>query len=254
MAQFSKNLISLLLVLLVGGIGGMLADRMVLPYLAQTVYFGKISWIKQSENQKTVINKTERITITEDVAIEESVARIKASVVGVLTKRIIGKIEQVLTEGTGFILTADGLIVTSNNLLPVLKSPEQVKYYIVIDQRLIAAQLLKKDTVNNLAILKIQESNLSVVYLADADQVRLGQRVILIGAEDYNGLLSSVVNISIIRSILNGDFILNLKNESGFLSGGPLINVRGEVIGLSLVDAQGNLKVISVDKIKDLLK
>lgn len=255
MSSFLKIFFYLLIILVIGGIGGVLAERLVLPYLAHTAPFNKIVWLRQVKEKMTIINKTEKITIEENTAVEEAIDKIKPAVVGVITKKSEkGKIEQIVAEGTGFILTADGLIVTANHLLPVFKLPEQAKYYIVRDEKLISAKVVKKDPLNNLALLQIQESNLPVVPLGSIEEIRLGQRVILIGTEIQKNIVNQFVNWGIIRSIADSAFSINLEKENWMISGGPLINIKAEVIGLIFLDSQGLIKIIPVNKVQDLLK
>lgn len=221
-------------------------ERVILPYLAYQSPFNKIAWIRQVKEKMTVINKTEKIVISENTAIEDAISKIRPAVVGILTKKISGKIEQVIAEGTGFILTADGLVATANSLLPAFKTPKDGAYYIVKDNKLITAGVIERDTGNNLALLKIQESNLPAVSLGDIKSARLGERVIV--------LADKFVNLSSIRSLSDEKITLNLKQELGVLNGGSLINTRGEILGLILINAQGNLDIVGVEKIKELLK
>lgn len=237
-----KNIVLLLVILVVGGIGGVLFQKVVLPRLTYLSPFNKIIWLKQIKEGTTIINKTEKIEISENTVIEDSIDKLKPAIVGVVTKKISGRTEQIITEGTGFVLAADGLIVTANDLVPV----SQYKYYIIKDGKIIAAEIIKRDQVNNLALLKIQESNLPVVSLGDSKNVRLGQAVILIG--------TGFVNLSSIRSLAHGVIFLNLRQEQGIFNGGLLTNVNGDILGLLLIDSQSALSVVSVEKIKLLLQ
>jgi len=83
---------------------------------------------------------------------------------------------------------------------------------------------------------------LPVVSLVDLENLELGERVILIGAELIGSDLNEFVNLGIIRNINDGTLEINLSEENILANGSPLINIRGEVIGLNLVDSKGLLK------------
>lgn len=257
MKSFLRIIFLILAVLIIGGIGGVLAERIVLPYLAHTAPFNKICWLKDIENGTTIVNKTEKIIIAENTAMEEAIDKIKPAIVGVVTKKITSpadKTEQIIAEGTGFILTADGSIITANHVLPAFKLSEQAKYYVIKDDKLISAQIVKRDAANNLALIKIQESNLPVVSLGNIEELRLGQRIVLVGAEIQKNIVSKFVNWGIIRNIIDNEFSINLEKEDWMFSGGPLMNIKAEVIGLVWLDNQGLIKIVTVDKIKNILK
>ena len=106
---------------------------------------------------------------------------------------------------------------------------------------------------NNLALLKIEETNLPVVSLVDLDGMKLGERVILSGVELIKTELNYFVNLGIIRSINQQLLKINLTEENVLSNGSPLINVKGEVIGLNLVDNKGLIKTITASKLREFV-
>ncbi len=260
MNSFLKVIFNFLAILVIGGLGGVLAERLVVPYLVNNFGLNKIEWLKQVKNNATVVNKVERVVINESTAIEDAAERVGAAMVGIVTKKSIGsagkmRLEQVVAEGSGFILTSDGVIVTANNLVPSFKAPEQAVYYIVKDDKLISAQVVKRDVANNLVLLKIQESNLSSASLSDAGEMRLGQRLIWLGVElNKNNVLTKFMNVGVIRSLGDEGAITTLGKERETMNGGAVIDLKGEVVGLSLIDYTGQVKIVLIGKIKELLK
>jgi len=105
---------------------------------------------------------------------------------------------------------------------------------------------------NNLALLE-QRANLPVVSFINLDDLSLGERAILIGAGLNKDKLNYFVNLGIIRSINEEEVKINIIQESGLANGSPLINVKGEAIGLNLIDENGFIKVISVKDIKEFI-
>ncbi len=235
----------MLLILIIGGLGGVLADQFLLPYLSTVSPFSKIGFIKQASNGTTIINPTERVTITENTAVEQAISKISPCLVAVQSRHN----QRITSQGTGFIVASDGLIITAADLI----SSKSDQCLVFRSNHSIIAQVVKKDLENNLALLKIEETNLPVVSLTELKDLKLGERVILIGSELDEEALKQFVNLGIIRSISTNILKVNLDEKDELANGGPLINVKGEVLGLNLVDQRGLAKIISVNQIKEFL-
>ncbi len=246
MAKFKRKIFYLFLILIIGGLGGILADQFFLPYLATVSPFSKIGFIRQASDGTTIINKTEKIIITENIALEQAVDKMSPCLVAVQAYQ--GK--KLINQGTGLIVTSDGLVVTASDLIPI----EANQYLVFRDSRSLTAQIVERDLENNLALVKIEETNLPVVSLTDLEDLHLGQRVILVGVSGAEDNFSRFVNLGIIRSITKEILKINLTEENSLANGGPLVNVEGEVIGLNLVDQKGLIKTIPANKIKELLQ
>jgi len=245
MSEIKKNISKLFIILIIGGIGGVLANQFFLPYLATVSPFSKIEFIHRTGNGTTIINPTERITITENIAVEEAIEKIIPCLVSVQAY----KNKELLSQGTGLIITSDGLVITAANLAPAGAD----SYLIFRNNHSLVAKISKVDLENNLALLEIEETNLPVVSFIDFNDLNLGECAILIGAELNKSELSYFVNLGIIRSINEEEIKINIVQESGLANGSPLINVQGEVIGLNLVDVNGFIDVISVKIIKEFI-
>lgn len=245
MFLFKKKFLNLVLVLLVGGSGGVLADHFLMPYLAGVPPFSNIKFIQRAGSGTTIINPTSEIIITENTALENSIDKIGPRLVSIQSYQSI----RLITEGTGFVVTSDGLIVTANDLVPARATQVLVSRNDHSSQ----AEVIKRDLINNLALIKIEENNLSVASFADLEELRLGERVILMGLESIENTLNRFVNLSIIKSISSSGLRINLFEENAVANGGPLINIKGEVIGMNLVNQNGLVKVILIDEIKEFI-
>jgi S1-C subfamily serine protease len=244
-SKIKKNILNLFLILIIGGLGGILADQFLLPYLASVSPFSKIQFIDQAGNGTTIINPTEKITITENEGLEKAIDKIKPTLVLIKTYQY----QKVISQGTGFIVTNDGLIVTALDLVPETAS----QYYILYNNKSLLAELIKKDTEQNLALLKIEENNLPVVSLAKLEEIKLGERVVIVGLEENKEKVLPFVNLGIIRS-LNGEILkINLTEENVLANGSPLINIKGEILGLNLVDQKGLIKTIPANIIQKFI-
>ncbi len=152
-----------------------------------------------------------------------------------------GTEEQEVGGGTGFIVSADGLILTNKHVV----SDEQAGYTVFTnDGHQYEAQVLARDAFQDIAVLKIEAEGLPVVKLGNSDELKIGQTVIAIGnvlGEFRNsvsrgvvsGLSRSVVatgggSTELLEDIIQTDAAINRGN-----SGGPLLNLKGEVIGIN---------------------
>jgi S1-C subfamily serine protease len=142
-------------------------------------------------------------------------------------------------QGSGFILTKDGLILTNNH---VIGNAQRVEASLA-DKHKYKAKVLARDPNHDLALIKIDAPNLVPVTLSDSRNLVVGQKVYAIGNPfGLNGTMTRGI-ISAIRSVrspngapiedaIQTDAAVNPGN-----SGGPLLNSRGDVIGITTMIA-----------------
>lgn len=244
-------------VFLLGGLAGILGTQLLLPWLAGHWPFNKIGWIERAKEGTTIINRTERIIISEDLAYLDAINHLSNSVVGVRAEkhyRLINKRQvplskpEILAEGSGFILTSDGLIVTADILVPQVAT----RVIVIRENKEIEAQIIKRDELNGLALLKTNEANLPVVTFGDANNLKLGETVFLVGMNNSTSTPVQFINIGFAKTLLP-EISVNFS-ENQLTNGSPLANIKGEVLGLNLVDKDGAIHVVLTNKIKELLK
>jgi serine protease Do len=142
--------------------------------------------------------------------------------------------------GSGFLISADGYIVTNNHVVAGGPAGDAVDRVTVtlFDGKEYTADIVGRDPQSDIALLKIKATNLPFVAMADSKKSRVGDWVIAIG----NPLgLSSTVTAGIISALqrnigaggaydrfIQTDTAINPGN-----SGGPLFNLKGEVIGIN---------------------
>ena len=255
-----KNIFKALGFILIGAIGGILGSSVLFPWLAGTSLFGHFSWLKRFKDGTTIVNQSRQIIITENQALEEAAANQSNVVVGIIaraTEKVVNKKKIILTkpetvgQGSGFILTSDGLVVTTEWV-----APEAAQQFLVImADRQISAAVQKRDKDSGLVLLKINQTNLPVVTFAD-NQLKLGEEVFLIAADikmDQDG--KAQVNKFIDKSFVKQ---ISPQTEIGFvdknISGSPVFNIKGEVIGVNSIDDREQIKLILSPKIKNLLQ
>jgi len=147
--------------------------------------------------------------------------------------------------GSGFIISSDGFVITNNH---VIENSTEIKVALS-DGRVVGAELKGADPSTDIAVLKIYETGLKPLTMADSDKLRPGQIAIAIG--NPLGLQHTVTagvvsalgrtlranNGRMIDDIIQTDASLNPGN-----SGGPLVNSMGQVIGVNtatIASAQG---------------
>ncbi len=163
---------------------------------------------------------------------------------------------QPIAQGSGFVVSKDGHIVTNYHVIKsgvaaIVKLPEGA--FFVVDG------LLAFDKERDVAIIKAHGENFRTITLGDSDRVQVGEEVIAIG--NPLSLESTVSNgiVSAIRTIENegGKFLQITAPISPGSSGGPLFNTAGEVVGITTLYLKGgeNLNfAIPVDDAKRLLR
>lgn len=143
--------------------------------------------------------------------------------------------------GTGFILTAQGHIVTNHHVIEdataiVVTMADGTEY---------AAKLIGSDATNDVALIKIEAENLTPVTLGSSRDMQVGDQVVAIG--NALGELSSSLTVGYIsgtdRTVNTEGSVLNMLQMDAAInsgnSGGPLFNARGEVIGITTAKYSG---------------
>ena len=133
--------------------------------------------------------------------------------------------------GSGFIISADGYVLTNAH---VVDGADDV-YVTLTDKREFKAKVLGADARTDVALLKIDGGNLPRLAMGDSNKIRVGEWVIAIGSP-FN--LENTVTAGIIsaKSRDTGDYLALIQSDVAVNpgnSGGPLINMRGEVIGIN---------------------
>lgn len=158
-----------------------------------------------------------------------------------------GTEKQDVSAGTGFIVSTDGYIVTNNHVVDAAG----VEYTVFLNNgEKYTATVLAKDDYSDLAILKIEASNLTPLELGDSANLKTGQTVIAIGYAlgEFKNTVSKGVISGLSRSIDAGDqtgqsseTLSNIIQTDAAInpgnSGGPLLNIDGQVIGINVAMA-----------------
>jgi S1-C subfamily serine protease len=183
------------------------------------------------------------ITLREESALTDVVAKVGSSVVTVVnqgqTQRdMFGNLRQAESLGSGVLIAPEGYLITNNHVVEGNASLS----VITSDGKQYDAQVVGADSLSDLAVLKVNgDLGVPGVPLGDSDQLLAGQRVVAIGSalgEFKNTVTSGIIsglNRSLdtdagfrMEGLIQTDAAINHGN-----SGGPLVNLQGQVIGIN---------------------
>ncbi|MBI5127080.1 trypsin-like peptidase domain-containing protein [Candidatus Roizmanbacteria bacterium] len=174
------------------------------------------------------------------------------------------KVEQNI--GSGFIVSANGLIITNKHVV----SDNEATYQVLTnDKKKHNVEKIYRDPLNDLAILKINAKGIKPLKLGNSNNLKLGQLVVAIGTplgEFTNTVTSGIISglgrgitagspfegfVEKLDNVIQTDAAINPGN-----SGGPLLNSRGEVIGVNAAIAESGQNIgfaLPVNVVKNLI-
>ncbi|MEO6729143.1 MAG: trypsin-like peptidase domain-containing protein [Candidatus Dojkabacteria bacterium] len=223
--------------------------------------------------------------VNEDSAVTDAVAKATDSVVSIVISKDVPKYEyspsgdgffqqrqqvgttqQEVGAGTGFIISADGMIITNRHVV----DDEAASYTVLFnDGSKKDAKVLARDTLLDIAFIKVEGTDYKPLSLGSSEGLKVGQSVIAIGnalGEFSNTVSTGVVsglNRSIhatdqqggsaetLSNVIQTDASINFGN-----SGGPLLDIKGNVIGVNVArsDSGDNIGfAIPIDIVRTLI-
>lgn len=241
-----KKTITLILVSALGGLFALTAYKIFLEK-PEIVY--KHEQDNSLENFKTTFNATANLA-AETTDFTVAAERTLNAVVHVKNKSIYttrNPMEEIfygrsslkkhiqIGMGSGVIISEDGYIITNNHVIDKAAEIEIT----LNDKQTYKARLIGTDVANDIALIKIDATNLPYVPFADSDEVKVGEWVLAVG-NPFN--LTATVTAGIVsakgrdvrgsnyktESYIQTDAVVNPGN-----SGGALVNTRGELIGIN---------------------
>lgn len=160
-----------------------------------------------------------------------------------------GKEKTKIGGGSGFIISADGYILTSQHVV----ADTEANYTVILEPtKKYPAKIISRDQINDVAILKIKGKNLPYLELGDSDKIELGESVIAVGnplGEFHDTISAGIVSglsrfitaysglpqeTTRLKGLIQTDAAINPGN-----SGGPLVNMEGKVIGINTAMVMG---------------
>jgi serine protease Do len=141
--------------------------------------------------------------------------------------------------GSGFLISADGYVVTNNHVISPARTGATVESITVIlaDRREYEAKLIGRDQQSDLALLKINASNLPYVNFGDSTRTRVGDWVVAIGNPfGLGGTVTAGIVSALHRNIGSGAYDRYIQTDASINmgnSGGPMFDLNGNVIGIN---------------------
>ena len=252
---FLKGVLFILIAALSGGIT---AQYVISKDKVQKNISGNLTLSKLEENNIKGIYGDSISKVTQKVA---------PSVVGISNK-IEGLKETPEGSGSGIIFKSDGFIITNYH---VIEGTKEIKVKLS-NNKILKATVVGVDVISDLAVIKVNASNLPIAALGDSSKVSVGNLAIAIGnplGEQFSrvvtaGIISALdrkINIvdkktgeQTIYKVIQTDAVINEGN-----SGGALCNVNGEVIGinsLKITSASGISGMgfaININEVKEII-
>jgi len=222
---------------------------------AKTTQIGKDTYVKLSDVKKALgfdykKTSTNSITITKKGSNKDLINNVTQSVVAIIgedkktNSEIVNdyyysKIPAGLMHGSGVIVSKDGRIITNNHVVENMKEI----YVVLYNNKSYKANLLYRNTDLDLAIIKINCTNLKPIEFEKTENINAGDEVIAIGTPLYFGWSNSVSKgiisglnrpVEETYTFLQTDASINPGN-----SGGPLINMDGKLVGINTLGIEG---------------
>ncbi len=218
--------VALVVGLLAGALGGAIGYLAATKLQAPTVVLGNGSGSQAPPPQRT------------SDSLPALVARVMPSVV-----TVEGSASQGDSLGSGFVITADGYILTNEHV--VAEVPDRAVRVTLSDITSLPARVVGRDPESDLAVLKVDRDNLRAVEFADSDAVAVGDGVLAIGSPlALPGTVTAGIVSALDRTIETRDlggvqrYYAAIQTDAAVNrgnSGGPLFDLAGRVIGINSV-------------------
>jgi len=236
-----------LIIIFLGGLGGILAEHFLFPYLSATTLFSKYEFLKKASQNVTIINKTEQVVVKEEFSIEKIINQVSSSMVNVISYAENSKDKKtnpapLMKNGTGTIVTSDGIIMTYASVI----LSQDARYKIMLSDGTVKdAELLGIDNYSQLAFLKIEANNLPTISFANSADAKIGEKIVAVGnnTPDYsNFYFANILGGFDAQASLSGNALASSEKLEGLFRtslfdgeayvGGPIVDYLGQVIGI----------------------
>ncbi len=243
----TQKLFFFLFVCAIGALGGIVGERVVFPYLASFETLAKFRFIRSYGT--TIIRQEPRVVIQENESIQNAISEVRRQVIGVAGVASDGTFDR---WATGVVVTADGLILTSDNVLG-----EGLTYRVYFEGENVSAAFRIRDSHTGLALFRVEKSDLPIVSFAARDSIRLGEPIFLLGREPASGgnLPPPFISFGIL-SFLAESRTFRTEFPTGVRTGregAPLFDVEGKLIGLVSAKSDGELIPANIEAITTLI-
>lgn len=221
---------------------------LVIERQPEVVHEETIHYVPQTTHEERVIEAADRalpgvvsVVVTREVAVDPFLHGW-----GWFYQQAEPSVRQEVSYGTGFFVSSDGLILTNKHVV----LDEDADYRVItIDNESYSAQVLARDPLHDLALMKVAGNEFPVLELGDSDQLVPGQTVLAIGnalgrfeGTVSTGIISGLSRMvsaygfgysDVLTDLIQTDAAINHGN-----SGGPLLDLNGRVVGVNVAMAE----------------
>ncbi len=210
----------------------------------------------QSRTNPQQVNLRPGITLTEDSAIVQAAAKARPAVVSIVTQQL-----PTLVGGSGYLATSDGYIVTN---ISVIAGATGMTVLLPGDTKAHEARLVDYDCQTGVAVIKIDKvSGLPTLSFADPTALVQGQVIVAVGGPVDGGAVtpgyvSAMHRVSAARDPVNFGRLLQFSDTiqtnaaiDGGTSGGPLLNVNSQVVGIAMSSPSTSAFGLNVADVQD---
>lgn len=238
---FSKKIMRLLIIAIIGGIGGLFLERTLVPWLASREPFSSIP--RLTIERTTIVNPKEEFVIDYAQALEHSIVAVRPSLVRVERQDLKGRL---LSHASGIVITSDGIIATSANV-----ALGQGTFIVFHNNNKHNATLVLNDVDSGVAFFHVEASGLPVTSFAERRDAVLGKTIFLINAEAVEGETKILAKILTGLIIKEGESIpeTNIILDDTVL-GAPVFTLEGKMIGI----VNQNKKIVPVETIRSIVE
>lgn len=237
---------------LIAALIGAIIGGIITAYIAPNYLYGKLIPMPDIYKNTSATNKTVQninITPSDEMSAVQAVAKkAMSSVVGITTIQVQRQFiweTEVEGIGSGVIVNSNGYILTNSHVVADGKAKRINVLFENGDT--LDGEVLWNDTILDIAIVKVKASDLPVADLGDSDSLEVGEIAVAIGNPlglDFQRTVTAGVISGLNRSIKteDGNVMENLIQTDASInpgnSGGPLLNSKGEVIGINTAKVQ----------------
>ncbi len=238
--------------------GVIIDGRTYLPVRALSEAMGaQVDWNGETKTVSVTTKRTSEDIISE---LSESVVAIVGNYKPKYVSDTVYKYNSMTAHGTGVVIKSGGMILTNAHVVEEIENLTVVFH----DGSCYGGIVKYIDTVSDLAVVQVDRLGLKSVKFAQSSSIKSGQEVIAIGNPLSLSLRNTATKgiVSGIDVIISGEYYPFLQSDApinGGNSGGPLVNMQGEVVGINTMKytglgIEGMSFAISVDTINYVLK
>lgn len=286
----------IILIIIVWNVKDTIVDSLINDYIAKTDTIKQRPILIEKIEDAPIVSSKEEVIVEEDTVVT-AVKKAKPAVVSIIISKQVpqytvtykeenvldqfgnvipnmvlttpvytpnGTKKQQLGSGSGFLISSDGMIVTNCHVV----DKTDVDYTVLLNNgKEYTATVLARDSVLDVALIKITASGLPYLQFADSDKLEVGESVIAIG--NALGEFKNTVSVGVISGLSRSlsasgggyqEFLYKVIQTDAAInpgnSGGPLLNLKGEVVGINVAIVQGSSNVgfsLPINSVKSVI-